>query len=201
MDSPGGVVNAYGLAAAQIQRLKDANLKLIIAVDKVAASGGYMLACLANHLIAAPFSIIGSIGVIAQLPNFHRWLDKKEIDFEQILAGQYKRTLTLFGKNTLEGRAKLQEEVEETHQLFKDHIVQNRSQVNIDQVATGEHWYGTQALKFGLVDEIKTSDDFLLAARNDYDLYQIKYEIKKSFSHRISSSMNMLIHKLWPSHI
>lgn len=197
VDSPGGLVHAYGLAAAQIQRLKDEKIKVTIAIDKMAASGGYMIACLADHLIAAPFAIIGSIGVIAQLPNFHRWLEKNEIDFEQISAGQYKRTLTLFGKNTEEGRQKLQEEINDAHELFKAFITRYRPSVDIEQVATGEHWFAIRALELKLLDEIKTSDDFLLTAQHHSDIYQVKYELKKTFSQRISATANMLINKFW----
>lgn len=197
LESAGGMVNAYGLAAAQIQRLKDEKIKLTIAIDKVAASGGYMMACLADHLIAAPFSIIGSIGVIAQLPNFNRWLDKKEIDFEQIFAGQYKRTLTLFGKNTEAGRQKLQEEVDDMHLLFKNFVQHYRPQVDIEKTATGEHWLATRAIDLKLVDEIKTSDDYLLSVKDQFDIYEMKYMIKKSFMDRISTTVNAFLNKEW----
>jgi serine protease SohB len=197
VDSPGGMVNAYGLAAAQIQRLKDEKIKLTISVDKMAASGGYMMACVADRIIAAPFAIVGSIGVIAQLPNFHQWLKKKDIQFEQIYAGQFKRTLTLFGENTPEGRQKLQEEINDAHELFKAFIEKYRPNVNINQVATGEHWFATQALALNLLDEIMTSDSFLLAAKATHDIYQVKYELKKTFAQRISATANMLVNKFW----
>ena len=197
VDSPGGLVHGYGLAAAQIQRLKDEKIRVTVAIDKIAASGGYLIACIADHIIAAPFAIVGSIGVIAQLPNFHRWLEKNEIEFEQVYAGQYKRTLTLFGKNTPEGREKLQEEINEAHDIFKAFIERYRPQVNIEQVATGEHWFATRAIELNLLDEIKTSDDFLLTAKNTHDIYQVKYELKKSFIQRINAAANMLINKFW----
>ncbi len=201
VESPGGLVHAYGLAAAQIQRLKQENIKLTIAVDKVAASGGYMIACLADRIIAAPFAIIGSIGVIAQLPNFHRWLEKNDIDFEQISAGQYKRTLTLFGKNTPEGRQKLQEEINDAHHLFKLFIQQNRPMVNIDEVATGEHWFGCRALDLKLIDDIKTSDDFIIGLKTTHDIYQIKYEFKKNLSQRLAVSASGLINHFLPQNM
>jgi len=196
LESAGGLVHSYGLAAAQIQRLKDQNIKITIAIDKVAASGGYLMACLADHLIAAPFAIIGSIGVVAQMPNFHRWLEKNDIDFEQITAGQFKRTLTLFGKNTLEGRKKLQEEIDDAHDLFKNFIERFRPKVNIEQVATGEHWFATRAIELKLLDEIQTSDDFLLKANEQSDVYSVKFEVKKTFTQKISSSANLLMSKL-----
>ncbi len=195
LESPGGMVNAYGLAASQLRRLKDANIKLVIAVDKIAASGGYMMACVANEIIAAPFAVIGSIGVITQLPNFHRFLEKKNIEFEQITAGEYKRTLTMFGKNTNKGREKMQEEINEIHALFKSFIQDNRSKVDIDKVATGEYWFATRALDLNLVDQLKTSDDYILAAKDDFDIYEVHYHIKKPFSKRITEGAHTLISK------
>lgn len=162
----------------------------------MAASGGYMMACVANKIIAAPYAIIGSIGVIAQIPNLHRWLDKQHIDFEQITAGQYKRTLTMFGKNTSEGRKKLQSEVNETHDLFKDTISQHRQHLDMDQVATGEHWYGSRALELKLVDKLQTSDDYLLQAKDHFDIFLIKYAVKKNLNQRLSNMAHLAINKL-----
>ena len=164
LENSGGTVHEHGFAASQLTRLKQHGLKLAVAVDKVAASGGYLMACVADRLVAAPFAIVGSIGVLAQLPNFHRLLEEKGVDFEQIMAGRYKRTLTMFGKNTDEGREKLQQEVEDIHELFKSQIREHRPQVDLERVATGEHWYGIRALELKLVDELKTSDDLLLEA-------------------------------------
>lgn len=200
LESGGGLVNAYGLASSQLQRIKDAKIKLTIAVDKIAASGGYMMACVADTIIAAPFSVIGSIGVIAQLPNFHRLLDKNNIEFEQLTAGQYKRTLTMFGKNTKQGREKLQTEIEDTHGLFKDFIKQHRPQIDLNKVATGEHWFAVQAQPLNLVDKLQTSDDYLLAAKNDHELYEIAYKIKQPLSKRLSSSATNGLMRLLHNH-
>lgn len=198
LESPGGMVHAYGLAASQLRRLKEANIKLIAAVDKVAASGGYMMACVADEIIAAPFSVIGSIGVVAQLPNFHRYLERKDIDFELLTAGEHKRTLTMFGKNTTKAREKMQEEVNDAHALFKAFIAENRPTVDINTVATGEHWYGTRALDLHLVDSIKTSDDYILSAKEHFDIYEVQYLIKKSLGKRISNYAQLLINKIIP---
>lgn len=184
LESPGGQVHGYGLAASQLARLREHNVTLIAAVDKVAASGGYLMASVADRIVAAPFAILGSIGVIAQLPNFHRLLKKQNIDFEQFTAGEYKRNVTMFGENTDKDRAKLREELEETHDLFKDYIRQHRPQLELAKVATGEHWYGTQALELGLIDEIKTSDDWLLEASKSAELLRISASRKKSFKDR-----------------
>lgn len=189
LDSPGGLVNSYGLAASQLQRLRQKNIFLTVAIDKCAASGGYMMACVGNKIVAAPFSIIGSIGVVAQIPNFHRLLEKNNIDFEMITAGEYKRTLTLFGENTEKGRQKLQQEVEETHTLFKEFIAQNRPQVNLTEVATGEHWYAIDALKLNLVDELQTSDDFILEKLKTSSVYELNYKEKQTLSQRIAHNI------------
>ena len=193
LENSGGTVHEHGFAASQLLRLKQHGLELLVAVDKVAASGGYLMACVADRLIAAPFAIIGSIGVLAQLPNFHRLLEEKGVDFEQVTAGRYKRTLTLFGKNTDEGRAKLKEEVEDIHELFKKQIYEHRPQVDLERVATGEHWYGIRALDLKLVDELKTSDDFLLEAVKDQDLYHVAYKRRRGWQERVLGGAESLL--------
>jgi serine protease SohB len=196
IESPGGMVHGYGLAASQLKRIRDRNIPLIASVDKVAASGGYMMACVADRILAAPFAILGSIGVIAQLPNFNRLLKKHEVDFEQIMAGEYKRTLSLFGENTKEGRKKMQEEVDETHALFKKFVADNRPTVDIDSLATGETWYGTRAKEMRLVDEIMTSDDYLLAQKDKNNIFKIEYIIKKGLVEKLGISIQKAIAKI-----
>lgn len=185
LESGGGTVHGYGLGASQLRRITDRGIKLTVAVDKVAASGGYMMACVAEQIIAAPFAIIGSIGVLFQIPNFHRFLKKHDIDFEQVTAGKYKRTLTLFGENTDEDRERIKEELEEAHMLFKDFVKTNREQVDIEKIATGEHWFGKKALELGLVDRLQTSDDYLAEIAKDADIYEVNYVRKKPFIEKL----------------
>lgn len=203
LESPGGIVHGYGLAASQLQRLKSHQIPLTVAVDQVAASGGYMMACVANKIVAAPFAVIGSIGVVAQVPNIHRLLKKHDIDVDVMTAGEYKRTVTLVGENTEKGKQKFQQELEETHQLFKQFVAEHRPQLNMDEVATGEHWFGQQALKLNLVDEIATSDDLILSAVKNKEVIEVIYRQKKKLAQRVgeqveSSAENLvmkLIHK------
>ncbi|MCP5131174.1 MAG: protease SohB [Pseudomonadales bacterium] len=185
VESPGGLVHSYGLAASQLQRIRDAGVPLTIAVDKVAASGGYMMACVANHIVAAPFAVIGSIGVLAQLPNFHRLLKKNDIDFELFTAGEYKRTVTMFGENTDKGRGKFLQELEETHELFKDFVGSNRPALDVAKVATGEIWYGQKALEVGLVDELQTSDAFVQGRLADWDVFEVRFVHKKNWQEKL----------------
>lgn len=185
LESAGGLVHSYGLAAAQLLRIRERQVRLTVAVDKVAASGGYMMACVAYRILAAPFAIVGSIGVVAQLPNFNRLLKKHDIDFEQFTAGEFKRTVTLFGENNEQGRRKFQEEIEDTHELFKTFVRTHRPTVDLEQAATGEHWFGARALETRLVDELRTSDDYLLAASNDADVYEVTYAGKKPWLARL----------------
>ncbi len=180
LESPGGVVHGYGLAASQLQRVRNKSIPLTVAVDKVAASGGYMMACIANKIIAAPFSLLGSIGVVAQIPNFHRLLQKNEIDVEVLTAGEYKRTLTLFGENTDKAREKFVSELEDVHKLFKEFVSTNRPVVNIEEVATGEAWFGIRALERDLVDELKTSDEYIIDQCADRDAFLVKYVLHKN---------------------
>lgn len=195
LESGGGVVHGYGLAASQLMRIREKNIPLTVSVDKVAASGGYMMACVGNRIIAAPFSIIGSIGVIAQVPNFHRVLKKHDVDFEQFTAGEFKRTVTMFGENTEEAKSKFREEIEDIHVLFKDFIVKHRPEVDITKVSTGESWPGTRALEKKLVDELKTSDDYLLGNSQLADIYEISYVSKKSLIEKIGFQFQSLVDK------
>jgi len=185
LESPGGMVHGYGLAAAQLVRLRDAGFHLTICVDKVAASGGYMMACIANEIITAPFAIVGSIGVVAQVPNFNRLLKQHNVDFELYTAGQYKRTVTMFGENTAEGKAKFEEELQQTHVLFKHFVEKYRPQLNVDKVATGEHWYGEDALNLNLVDKLQTSDEYLLALLPQHDVYVINTRKKATLGEKL----------------
>jgi len=189
LESPGGMVHAYGLAASQLARIRNLNIPLTICVDKVAASGGYMMACLGTKILAAPFAYIGSIGVLMQLPNFNRLLKEKNVDFEMITAGEYKRTLTIFGENTDKGREKVTEEIQETHDIFKSFVKENRPILEIDRVATGEVWLGKKALEQKLVDEIKTSDEYIVDACKEADVYLVAYEKKPKLADRISHAM------------
>ena len=189
LESPGGVVHGYGLAASQLLRFRTRNIPFTAVVDKVAASGGYMMACTASKIVAAPFAIVGSIGVVAQIPNFNRLLKKHDVDIELQTAGEYKRTLTMFGENTNEGRQKFKQELEETHLLFKDFVKEYRPNIDIEQVATGEHWFATQAKEKGLVDEISTSDDFILSYLDTHKIIAVSYQRKQKLTEKLSKNV------------
>lgn len=196
LESAGGLVPSYGLAAAQLARLRDAGLDLTVAVDRVAASGGYLMAAVGHRITAAPFAVVGSIGVVAQIPNIHRLLKRHDVDIELLTAGQYKRTLTILGKNTPEGRAKFQQELEETHGLFKTYLQHFRPQLDLDTLATGEHWYGEQALELKLVDELRTSDDLLMALAREHELYEVCYHRRQPMSRRIGIALEQAVERL-----
>jgi len=195
LESGGGMVHSYGFAASQLQRITNKKIDLTVCVDAVAASGGYMMACTANKILAAPFSIIGSIGVVAQIPNFNRLLKKHDIDYEVLTAGEYKRTMTVFGENTDEGRKKFVEDLEETHVLFKDFIHEQRPDLDLAKVANGDVWYGKQALELGLIDGLKTSDEYLLESCDDADVYEVSYEIKSGLVDRLGEMVSLSISK------
>ena len=185
LESGGGLVHSYGLASSQLKRITSKGIRLTVTVDKVAASGGYMMACTANHIVAAPFAVIGSIGVMAQLPNFNRLLKKHDVDIELHTAGEFKRTLTVLGENTDKGREKFRQDMEDTHELFKDFVHTNRDVVDIAEVATGEIWYGQKAIDMKLVDELKTSDEYIYEKTDSADLIQVAYVIKKGVANKL----------------
>ena len=189
LENFGGAVHEHGLAASQLARLRSRGIPLTVIVDKGAASGGYMMACVAGRIIAAPFAVVGSIGVVAQIPNFNRALTERGVDFEQVTAGRYKRTVTMFGRTTDEDRAKLREELEEVHALFKAMVAEHRPKLDIEAVATGEHWYGSRALELGLVDALGASDDYLLAAAEKADVFHVSYQVRHSLQEKLFAAV------------
>ena len=195
VESGGGSAYAYGLCAAELKRLVDNEISLTVCIDKVAASGGYLMSCVATKIIAAPWAIVGSIGVIAQLPNFHRLLKKNSIDFEMHTAGAFKRTLTTLGENTEEGREKFKSELEDLHLIFKNFVKEQRPQVDTEVVATGEVWQGEEAVKVGLVDSLETSDNYLVNLSKEAKLLEIEFVEKKNLTERFAFSMQLIIEK------
>lgn len=199
LESPGGMVHGYGLAAAQLVRLRDAGFNVTICVDKVAASGGYMMACIANEIISAPFAVVGSIGVVAQIPNFNRLLKQHNVDFELYTAGEYKRTVTMFGENTPEGKAKFEEELQQTHSLFKHFVEKYRPQLEVAKVATGEHWYGEDARELNLVDKLQTSDEYILSLLPKHDVYVINTRKRPTFGEKLGLQAAQMAENLIPA--
>lgn len=190
LENAGGLVHDHGLAASQLARFRERGISLTVAVDKIAASGGYLMACVANKILAAPFAVLGSIGVLAQIPNFNRLLSDKGVDFEQFKGGEFKRTVTIFGKISDADREKFSQEIDDTHALFKEFVASQRPGLDIDQVATGEHWYGKRALDLKLCDELKTSDDFLLERSEETRIFEVKYVTKKGLSRKLAAAVD-----------
>ncbi|WP_041523201.1 protease SohB [Gilvimarinus agarilyticus] len=197
LESGGGMVHSYGLAASQLTRITERNIPLTVCVDKVAASGGYMMACVADKIVAAPFAVLGSIGVVAQLPNFHRLLKKNDIDYEMFTAGEYKRTVTMFGENTEKGREKFTDDLEQTHVLFKAFVSEHRPGVDVDKVATGEIWYGTKAVEMQLIDHIQTSDGYLWDQHESSDIFAVEFTHKKSLAERLGFAAEASVDRLF----
>lgn len=198
LESGGGLVHSYGLAAAQLDRIRSKGLRLTACVDKVAASGGYMMACVADRIVASPFAILGSIGVVAQLPNFHRFLKKNDVDFEVLTAGEHKRTMTIFGENTDKGRQKFLEDLEDTHGLFKEYVSERRPDLDITAVANGDIWFGKRALEVKLIDEIKTSDEYLIEACDRADVVSVAYQRKRTLPEKLGLATSAALeHTVW----
>ncbi|MGE3756733.1 MAG: protease SohB [Pseudobdellovibrionaceae bacterium] len=197
LESPGGMVHGYGLAASQLVRIREKGIPLVVSVDKVAASGGYLMACTANKILSAPFAIIGSIGVVAQVPNFHKLLKKNQIDYNEYTAGEFKRTVSMLAEITPAGEAKFKDQLEQTHTLFKNFVSKNRPQLQMEKVATGEYWYGEQALSLGLVDSLQTSDDYLLSKKNSHELIRVATLHKKKLTEKLSDFMEKSLIRIW----
>lgn len=196
LESPGGLVHSYGFAASQLARIRNRGIRLTVCVDMVAASGGYMMACIADRIVAAPFAVVGSVGVVAQIPNFFRLLKRHDVDVELHTAGEYKRTLTMFGQNTDKGREKFQEELEETHTLFKEFVHSHRPGLDVDRIATGEHWFGVKGRELGLVDDLFTSDEYLMQCCESAEVYEIHWEVKRKLAERLGLSMEASVQRV-----
>jgi serine protease SohB len=203
LENPGGLVNDQGLAASQLLRIHSRGIPLTVAVDKVAASGGYMMACVADRIVAAPFAVVGSIGVIAQIPNVQRLLDRAGVDVEQFKGGEFKRTVTPYGRTTEADRAKFTQEIEDVHALFKEFVATNRPQLDLAVVGTGEIWYGSRALDLQLVDELSTSDDYLLGLRERADLFGVRYATARpmaaKLTPRLAAALSAVFERLLPT--
>lgn len=198
LESGGGLVHSYGLAAAQLDRIRSKGIHLTACVDKVAASGGYMMACVADRIVASPFAILGSIGVVAQLPNFHRFLKKNDVDFEVLTAGEHKRTLTVFGENTDKGRQKFLEDLEDTHVLFKEYVSERRPGLDIAAVANGDIWFGRRALDVNLIDQIQTSDEYLIEACEHADVISVTFQRKRTLPEKLGLATSAALeHTVW----
>jgi serine protease SohB len=198
LESAGGAVPHYGLAAAQLMRLRERSISVTVCIDRVAASGGYMMACVADRIVAAPFAIIGSIGVVAQVPNFHRLLEKHDVDFQEMTAGEFKRTVSVFGEITERGRKKFQEELEDTHLLFKEFVRAHRPKLDLDQVATGEHWLARRGIELGLVDQLRTSDEYLVTRAAEANLYQVSFDRPRTLRERVGGLLEGALDRSLP---
>ena len=196
LENAGGAAHAHGLGASQLARIRARGIPLTVAVDRIAASGGYMMACVADRILAAPFAVVGSIGVFAAIPNLHRLLEARGIDVEQFQAGEYKRTVTMLGRNTDAGRAKLQDQLDTIHRLFRDFVAEYRPALDVPRVATGEFWHGREALALQLVDEIRTSDDYLYEASRDADLYHVRGTERPGLRRRITELAELALDRL-----
>ena len=195
IESPGGLVHAYGLAASQLTRVKSKKVSLTVSVDKVAASGGYLMAAVADKIVAAPFALVGSIGVVAQVPNVHRLLKKNDVDVEVLTAGKHKRTLTVLGENTEEGKAKFKEELEDVHALFQEFVLGNRPDLDMEKVATGEAWYGSRAIELGLIDRLVTSDEYIRESCADGEVFEVKWKENVKQIDRILGKVSLLLER------
>lgn len=185
LESGGGAVTHYGLAAAQLKRLRDKKLKVTVCVDRVAASGGYMMAAVADQIVAAPFAIVGSIGVVTQIPNVHRLLKKHDVEVHELTAGRYKRTATMVGEMTEDRIQKVQEELDDTHAQFIEFVHAERPKVDLERAATGEHWLAARSLELGLVDRILTSDDYLIECVQRAEVIRVEMMVPEPWGRRL----------------
>lgn len=189
--SPGGAVSGYGLVASQIKRLKTAGLKITATVDTVAASGGYMAAVVSDEIIAAPFAMVGSIGVVANVMIYEELLKNIGIQTNVYTSGDSKRTVVPSRVPNAEEEAKLEAQLEEIHSRFKDHVLSFRPDIDEDKVFTGQAFLAADAINFGLVDKIGTSDELLLNLYKDgHRLIEVQFIIEENIGGSVTKQVS-----------
>lgn len=160
VDSPGGTVAASEEIATYV---KECEKPVVVSVGDVGASGAYMISSQADSIWANPGSSVGSIGVIAQIPNVSGLLDMVGVEFQTFTAGEYKDAGSAYRDLTKEEEALIQGEVEEAYDQFIDIVAEGRGleRAKVEELAIGWTWSGVRAKELGLVDEVGTYRDAL----------------------------------------
>lgn len=174
VNSPGGGVSVYGQMFAGMERMRNAGVDVTACVDTYAASGGYLMSVPAQRIIAAPFAMVGSIGVVSEFMNFNKLLRRLGVEPMTITAGELKRTVTPLSEVTEENKAAYKAQLEAIHRQFIA-VVKKYREVDADRVCTGNHWTAAESveLKLNLVDGLATSQEYLFEANQTEDLVTI----------------------------
>ena len=156
-----------------------------------------MMAVVADRIVASRLAVIGSIGVVGQVPNVHRLLKRFDIDVLEMTAGTNKRPVSLIGPLTDQGIETFKKQLSDTHRLFRDHVHRFRPQLDIEAVSNGDIWHGVDALTHGLIDEIATSDEMIDRARHegDLDVFSIRWRQAKNLRERLEESVSLITEK------
>lgn len=190
VESPGGGVSEYGMLFAELERMRkcEENFQLTVVVDTVAASGGYLMSLPAHKILAAPFAMVGSIGVVSFIPNIRELLEANKIKPRTFTAGDFKRTVTLTDEGDEKSAEQYKQQLALIHEQFKQALKKYRPQVELEKVATGEAWLASTTVEkeLQLVDGLNTSHALLLEMNQSFDLveYSSKAE-RKTFLKRI----------------
>ncbi|KZX82185.1 hypothetical protein A3715_00045, partial [Oleiphilus sp. HI0009] len=187
LESPGGTITGYGLASQQLIRLREAGIRLVVSVDEIATSGGYMMAAVGDRIIASPTSMLGSIGVIMEVPNFYNLLDRAGVQFHQFTAGKHKRLVSMTNKIGDAAKDQINQDLEKSHELFKNHVHTYRNSVNLESVSHGDVWSAKYCLDNKLVDDLMTSEAYLFDRASRANIFHISWDVERSFSDKLSS--------------
>jgi len=170
VDSPGGTTAGSEQLHDSLRRLAEKK-PMVVVVDGMAASGAYIAAMASDHIVAMDTSLVGSIGVLFQFPNFSDLLKTIGVKVEEIKSSPLKAAPNGFEPTSPEARAALDAIVKDSYAWFRD-MVQNRRHIEgeaLDRVADGRVFTGRQAIDLKLIDEIgneRTAIDWLAKAKN-----------------------------------
>ncbi len=202
IDSPGGTTHGYGHAYALLERLSASGLKVTACIDRIGASGGYLMALPADRILAGPFAIVGSVGVVAGIPNVKRLLEEKGVSYRLFVAGDKKRVVHFADDDGPEVREYMDEKLAGIHTQFLQAVEKHRGdRVKLDEVRSGDHWSAEESVEkgLGLVDELQTSAEYLLERNREVALVMIerRVDITERFAGYLAARLSARVASLF----
>jgi len=185
VDSPGGSAFASEIIRNEVEALQEAGIPVVASMSSVAASGGYWISMAADRIYASPSTITGSIGIFGMFPTFQRSLDSVGISTDGVGTSKWAGELRFDRPMSDDARQLVQAMIEQGYEDFISKVAMHRNmdQAEVDRVAQGQVWTGTDALDHGLIDALGGLEDAIAAAAElaelEPDSYGLKYYEKE----------------------
>ncbi|WP_343192796.1 S49 family peptidase [Buchnera aphidicola (Taiwanaphis decaspermi)] len=189
LENTSDIVYEYGLVIAQLQRLRKKGIKLIISIDKIVSNGGYIIACVADHISASPFSIIGPINIVVNIPNIDKYTQTSNLNNQLNDCNTFTK-LTLIKNNTKIYVNKIFNKLDIKKYIRNSFIKDMRPSLNLNKIFNQNYWIGENAINEKLIDSINTSDDILFSKKDTHNLLKIKYVYKSNIVEKYIVTLN-----------